>query len=125
MPFFVRVKSNTRDILLSAVAAIVGVVNIKRSFGSAAVLFAIEITYQIKRIAIDIGRKSYLYSPRLSRSLPPRFHIDSFLCNKCQIQDTLKRQHMMPQLTLGTLQSTESTILINLSHAITYNVQCD
>ena len=47
MPFFV--KSNTRDIFLSAVAAIVGVVNIKRSFGSAAVLFAIEITYQIKK----------------------------------------------------------------------------
>ena len=107
MPFFVRVKSNTRDIFLSAVAAIVGVVNIKRSFGSAAVLFAIEITYQIKKIAIDIGRNIfYLYSPRLSRSLPPRFHIDSFLCNKCQIQDTLERQHMMPQMTLGTLQST-------------------
>ena len=98
MPFFV--KSNTQDIFLSAVAAIVGVVNIKRSFGSAAVLFAIEITYQIKKIAID-NRKIYLYSPRLSRSLPPRFHIDLFLCNKCQIQDTLKRQHMMPQMYFG------------------------
>ena len=68
MPFFV--KSNTRDIFLSAVAAIVGVVNIKRSFGSAAVLFAKEITYQIKKIAIDIGRNIYLieYLPLQSSS---------------------------------------------------------